>query len=145
MANLKGFLFGSCSHTSNCAQACYAVFRLCVGLSMALGHGWGKFAKIEGFGGSVESQLGLPMGEALAWFAALIEFVGGLAIAIGLVTRPFAMALGLLMLVAYIGWHAGAPYTGDGGGEKAALYLFACVLISSFGSGKYGVDDRLRR
>lgn len=71
------------------------IVRAFAGIAMALGHGWGKLVHEGHFGptpefiGSVEN-LGLPMPVVFAWGAALSELVGGVLIAIGLLTRPRA-------------------------------------------------------
>ncbi len=139
---MKSFLFGGCSPTGACVQGTYAFFRVAVGLAMALLHGWGKLPPSEGLVGGV-GGLGLPVPELWAWGVALVEFVGGLFIAIGLLTRPAAMALGIVMAVAFLGIHGGA-LKGENSGEMALLYLLCSIFIASFGSGKYGIDPKLR-
>lgn len=117
------------------------LFRLFVGLSMALAHGLGKIPPSEQFISGVEG-LGFPLPVVFAWSAGLAEFVGGLLIASGLFTRWSALFLGFTMAVAAFGRHASDPFNVK---EMALLYLFACVLIAFQGAGKYSLDRIIRK
>lgn len=61
--------------------------------------GWGKLTGIEGtqefFGG-----LGIPAAGLMAWVVALVEFVGGLMVLLGLYLRVPAILLAIVMVVA---------------------------------------------
>ncbi len=53
--------------------------RLILGFGMVY-HGWDKVADgTEGFQGMLQ-MMGIPGGAATAWFVALLEFVGGIAL-----------------------------------------------------------------
>ncbi len=61
-------------------------------------HGWQKFDNgLEGFKGFVDS-LGVPLPEAVAPAVALLEFVGGIMLVAGLLTRVVALLLGIQMI-----------------------------------------------
>ena len=142
MSKLKSCLFGSCDPNGTCAQIGYAAFRIFIGAAMALGHGLGKIKEPSNATGMVEN-LGMPAPFLLGWCLILSEFVGGILIAIGLLTRPAAYALAITMGIAWYLHYSGAlgeDKSGFGAQEKALLYFFACVVIASFGSGKFGVD-----
>ncbi len=61
--------------------------------------GWGKLTGIEGtqefFGG-----IGIPAAGLMAWVVALVEFVGGLMVLLGLYLRVPAILLAIVMVVA---------------------------------------------
>jgi putative oxidoreductase len=61
--------------------------------------GWGKLTGIEGtqefFGG-----IGIPAAGLMAWVVALVEFVGGLMVLLGLYLRIPALLLAIVMVVA---------------------------------------------
>lgn len=65
-------------------------------------HGWGKLTgnpSIEMFSGMV-AGLGFPMPMFFAWVVALTEFLGGIALLLGIFVRPAAVLLSIVMLVA---------------------------------------------
>ncbi|MFQ5792551.1 MAG: DoxX family protein, partial [Acidobacteriota bacterium] len=74
------------------------------GVGLAMGHGWGKITALGSGGGerfvAGVSALGFPLPEVFAWAAALTEFLGGLAIALGLGTRIAASLATCNLLVA---------------------------------------------
>ena len=66
------------------------------------------FSKIGGFDGTVGyiASKGLPMASVVAGLAILIELGGGLAVAVGFMTRWAALALALFTLIAAAIFHA---------------------------------------
>lgn len=86
-------------------------------------------------GGSVEllSLMGL---------AGVLEFFGGLAIMAGLYTRAVAFVLAGEMAVAYFMAHLPRGFWPiQNGGEKAAFYCFAFLLLVSIGAGRFSLDS----
>lgn len=124
------------------AGLAWALVRVTFGLSLALGHGYGKV-----FGGSLErfaqgvAELGFPSPNFFAWCAALAELVGGVLVALGLFTRPAAALAGFTMLVALYRHRAEA----FGRMELALLYLAVMVLAVWVGGGPYSLDAAMRR
>jgi len=143
MSKFKNLIFGSCSSDGNCAQFCYAVFRVTVGAMMAVQHGFGKIQAPNGFIENAVTGLGLPMPQVMGWLAILAEFVGGICIALGLATRPAAFFLGCTMAVAGFVMHAGDPMKGSK--ELSLIYLACCVVIIGFGSGRFGIDSKIKK
>lgn len=91
-----------------------------------------------GFGGTPGAKAPLA---SMMGFAGLLEFVGGILIAIGLFTRPTAFVLSGTMAAAYFMAHAPNgfwPVVNQG--ELAALYCFVFLYLSARGGGRYGVD-----
>lgn len=77
--------------------------------------GWNKITGIDGVAawfGNPDWGLGLPAPLLMAWLAALTEFVGGIALVLGLGVRIAAIPLMVTMAVAAVtahwqfGWHA---------------------------------------
>jgi putative oxidoreductase len=124
------------------AWALHTALRVGAGL-LFMQHGAQKlFGWFGGFGGQpgataeLVSQMGL---------AGVLEFFGGLLIVLGLLTRPVAAVLVLLMLAAYFIAHApqgAAPISN--GGELALLYALVWAYFAGNGAGPYSVDARLR-
>lgn len=79
------------------------------------------------------------------WWAALIELLGGLLVAVGAVTRPAALVCSGAMAYAYFSVHqAHALLPMSNGGEPAALYCWIFLLIAAIGPGPISVDALLR-
>lgn len=131
------------------------------GLLLAVGHGWGKIYGLatgaEGFIGGVE-RLGLPMPVLFAWAAGLSEFVGGLLVAAGLMTRTaaffaactmataaFVRHQSLLVFGAWLGIASPTPEALQAAGdpERALLFLIIMLAIVLTGAGKLSLDSRL--
>lgn len=75
------------------------------------------------------------------WIAGVVELVGGILIALGLLTRVVAFLAAGQMAVAYFTAHAGNgfwPIVNQG--ELAALYCFVFLYFSSRGAGRYSLD-----
>lgn len=65
-------------------------------------HGYGKLTgnpSIEMFSGML-AGMGIPMSMFFAWLVALLEFLGGIALILGVFVRPFGALLAINMLVA---------------------------------------------
>jgi putative oxidoreductase len=79
---------------------------------------------------------------SLFWFAGIIEFIGGTAIALGILTRLAASITVIEMLVAYFMVHVPNlvfPIE-RGGGETVLLFIPAFLVILIYGSGKWGLE-----
>lgn len=104
-------------------------------------HGWGKItASPEGLQKFVDGvgYLGFPQPEIFAWAAILTELVGGIAIALGLYTRVFAVLAAFTMVVAAFVRHADDPFSVK---EKALLYLVICLGLALTGGGSLTLDS----
>lgn len=119
----------------------YLMIRLGAGLSMAILHGWGKITggpeAWQKLGGSVE-LIGISFGFTFWGFmAAFSEFICGLLLAAGLLTR-FAS----FFLVSTMGIAAYSHIIGEGSPELALIYglIFLTVLI--VGPGDYSIDEK---
>ncbi len=77
----------------------------------------------------------------LLWFAAVLEFFGGLGILLGVLTRPIAFVLSGFMAVAYFIAHAPRGFWPLlNRGETAVLYCFIYLLLAAAGGGPYTVE-----
>lgn len=117
------------------------VLRLGVGLPLALAHGLGKLPPSDGFVDGT-AALGFPLPVVFAWAAALAEFVGGLLVAAGLLTRPASAFVAVTMAVAVFGAHAGDPF---GDREMALLYGVAALALVGLDAGRFSLDALLAR
>lgn len=95
------------------------------------------------FGFPAAPANGLPPAFTLFWFGAILEAFGGLAILIGLWTRPVAFVLAGEMAYAYWMFHAPrSMYPLFNGGDAAILYCFVFLYLVFAGAGAWSVDDR---
>lgn len=106
----------------------YGVMRIVVGLLFAC-HGAGK---LFGMLGAQQQELASLMG-----LAGVIEFFGGLLIALGIFTSWAAFIASGQMAVAYFMMHAPQGFWPiQNQGELAVLYCFVFLYIASRGGGK---------
>lgn len=132
------------------------------GLYLAVAHGWGKIVGLaSGETRFLEgvARIGFPMPLVFAWAAALSEFAGGLAIALGLFTRWAAPFAAFTMFVAAFGGHRAfsqilvwlhlAPASEDlkkwGNPELAIVYMLVCLAVGLLGPGRFSIDTKLGR
>lgn len=94
--------------------------------------------------------MSIPVGAWPAWYAGVIELVGGLLVMVGLFTRAAAFISSGAMAVAYFWqhqpmglWPIAQPEYGGNGGLGAIAFCFAFFLLVFTGPGPYSVD-RLR-
>lgn len=113
------------------------MFRVLVGFLFAL-HGAQKL-----FG--VFTDMGPVEFGSLFWFAGIIEFFGGTALALGIFTRLIASITTIEMLTAYFMAHFPQlvfPIE-RGGGENVLLFMAAFLVILNYGSGKWGLERQI--
>lgn len=111
----------------------YAALRIVAGLAFAQ-HGAQKLFGVLGAkqAASLMSQFGM---------AGVIEFVGGILIALGLFTSPIAFIASGEMAWAYFQQHAPrGVWPIQNGGELAVLYCFIFLYFAAVGSGKLSID-----
>src|SRR3984885_5625617 len=111
--------------------------------------GWGKLHHLSNVT-EFFTSLGLPMPAQTALAISCLEFFGGIALAIGLLSRFTALVLTINMIMAYVTadrealfsifsdpdkFYAAAPYT----------FLVATIIILLFGPGKFALDALLER
>jgi putative oxidoreductase len=112
-------------------------------------NGWGKLHNlphvVEFF-----ASLGLPAPGPTAAFVATFEFLAGILLALGLLSRIAALGLAIDMFVAF--WTADREallsFFSDPGKFYNAdpfIFLFVGLLILVFGPGKFAVDTLLNR
>lgn len=82
----------------------FAAARILLALMFILA-GFSKFAGLEGTAGYIASK-GLPLPQVLAFSTALLEVVGGLALAVGYRARVAALLLAVFTVVASVIFHA---------------------------------------
>jgi putative oxidoreductase len=122
------------------------VARLLLALMFILA-GIGKFTGLEGTAGYIASK-GLPMPAVLAFLTAVLEVVGGVALAIGYQARIAGLLLALFTLVATFLFHNFWAMPPDQSFVQQLMFMKnlavagGLLLVFSFGAGPASVDAR---
>ncbi|MGB3068703.1 MAG: DoxX family protein [Ottowia sp.] len=120
----------------------YALLRIVSGGLLAM-HGWPKIQDPMKLVGMVEG-LGFAPGPLWAVLLAATEFIGGILLVLGLLTRPAALAATIVLLVTvYFHWIVQSQ--GLGGSEKSILWAAMTFLLFVRGGGAFSVDRQLKR
>jgi putative oxidoreductase len=118
--------------------------RIAVGL-VFFAHGWQKLFTngIDGTSAFFDS-VGVPAASAAAWFAGLVELVGGAALIVGFAVPAAGLVLLVDMMGAFLFVHAGAGLFVEQGGYELVLVLGAAsLLLAAVGAGRFSVDHLL--
>ena len=116
------------------------ILRICLG-TIFLVHGaqktFGAFGGpgIQGFT-TMLSQMGFAPASLWAYVAAYAEFIGGLFVILGILTRGAAFMISAVMLVAVFKVLWGKGFFGY---EYNLLIIAVCVAFMLLGPGKYSV------
>jgi putative oxidoreductase len=106
--------------------------------------GWFGGYGLSGTGEFFATQLGMQPGWLFALAAGLVEFFGGLALVLGLLTRPAALAVAVLMGVAVVGVHLPSGFFWTSGGyEYPLMWGLLAIAIFLRGGDNLSLDRRL--
>ncbi len=123
-------------------QVTYFLLRVVAGLLFIQTGGLILF----GWFGGMPGHSGPPPLMSQTWIGGVLEFFGGIAIALGLGTRPIAFILSGMMAVAYWQFHAqNGMWPVQNQGMPAILFCFIFLYMAAHGGGDWGLDALLRR
>ena len=128
------------------SQSCgITVLRVVVGI-VFLAHGWQKLF-VFGFHGTAGAfaGMGIPLPAVSSAVVTLVEFLGGAALIIGLLTRWAAALNGFDMVVAILVVHLKNGFLKPGGFEHPLVMLAACIALVMLGPGAASVDGALAK
>ncbi|WP_411074966.1 DoxX family protein [Streptomyces sp. cmx-4-7] len=113
------------------------LFRIVLGLLFAC-HGAATLFGVLGGGHGQPPGLGQWPG----WWAAAIQLVGGTLVLLGLATTPAALLCSGSMAYAYFTRHQPEGlFPLENGGEPAALFCWAFLLIAALGPGRWALGE----
>lgn len=120
------------------------ILRLTLGLVFFM-HGAQKVLGWYGGGGldgtvSFMSSMGIP--PFMAYISSFWEFLGGICLILGFLTRIWSAGLVINMLVAILVVHSGF-FVSNGGVEFALTLMVVALALVFMGSGKYSIDNAL--
>ena len=119
---------------ANYTKVAHGMMRIVVGF-LFMTHGGQKL--FAWFGADQSAELISRFGVA-----GVLEFFGGLMIALGLFTRPVALILSGQMAVAYFWMHLPRGFwPWANGGELATIYSFVFLFLAAAGAGSFSVDN----
>ena len=126
------------------------LIRVAAGL-LLMPHGAQKLFGLFGGGGisgtaGFLTQIGIEPALPAAILLALTEFLGGLFLVLGLLTRPAALAVTVAMAIATFHVHLGNGFFWNNGGYEYPLFLGLVALgFVLRGGGRYSIDARIGR
>ena len=124
------------------------ILRVPVGIIL-LAHGAQKlFGWFGGYGlegtGQWMASIGLEPGYLMALMAGSAEFFGGIALVLGLLTRPAALVVAFTMVVAIVTTHlSNGLFMSNNGYEYALTLLAASLALMIQGGGSLSADKQL--
>ena len=126
--------------TSSQQQLGLAIVRIITGIVFTA-HGAQKLFVygLDGVAGAF-AKMGVPMPGLLGPFVALVEFLGGIALIIGLLSRIAAAGLAFDMLVAILLVHLSAGFFLPAGYEFALMLFASSLAIALAGPGSLSAD-----
>ena len=104
-------------------------------------HGFGKFGN-PGFGGWI-SSMGIPAEMQIP--IALAEFIPGILLIIGILTRISGALLSIVMLGAIFLVKGASNLTGDGGYEFDLILLSVSLVIIVSGPGRVSISHLIKK
>lgn len=113
------------------------LLRIAVGV-IFIYHGWQKLTNMDMVLGMF-ANMGFPAAAFWAYLVAIVEFLGGIAVLLGLYTRIAAGLLAIIMLVALLVVHIKGPFASA---ELAIALLGATLALWGVGGGAYRVFKR---
>lgn len=131
-------------HTGWTADTAILVLRLAAGVMLAY-HGWLKLQDVAGFAGFVES-LGIPAPDLMAYLVTYLEFLGGIALILGVATRYVAALFVVEMIFTNILVKFDIGLIASEGGVGAELDILVLAIALSLvlaGAGRWSVDALL--
>jgi putative oxidoreductase len=122
-----------------------AIVRIVTGIIFTA-HGAQKLF-VFGFGGvtGAFTKMGVPMPGIMGPFIALLEFFGGLALIVGLLSRLAALGLAFDMIGAILLVHLAGGFFLPAGYEFALILFAASLGIAIGGPGALSVDAAIAR
>ena len=119
-----------------------ALLRVVAGVAL-ITHGWSKIQDPTAMAGFLEG-MGFWPGAFWSFMVSITESIGGLLLAIGLLTRPAAL-LNLINMSVIIWFHWIFKEEGYGGAEKAILWWVILFYFVVHGGQYYAVDKAMKR
>jgi len=109
-------------------------------------HGFAKlFRGLAPVAANGFASMGLPIPEVLAYGFGVLQLLGGAALAVGLLTRPFALLFAIEMIFSVIfHYRNGYTFAAPGGGYEFPLVMLVLYVAIFFrGAGRCSLDKKI--
>jgi putative oxidoreductase len=124
----------------------HVLLRVVTGLLFMMHGGQKLFGWFGGVGGGPDGGGGTVQLMSLMGLAGVLEFFGGLAVLLGLLTRPIAFLLSGEMAFAYFMAHqARGTWPIQNHGESVVLFSFIFLFLAFHGAGGLSLDSLFAR
>jgi len=123
----------------------YPMIRLAVGI-MKIPHGYAKLFNEGGIERTAKffSSIGIEPSIFFAWYVGIIEFAGGICVAIGLLTRIFsAQLIGILFVATFFVHFQNGFLWIKGGYEYPLMWMIIMIAITIRGGSNLSIDNQL--
>ena len=126
--------------SSRSASLGLLVLRIATG-AVFINHGYAKLFKF-GFAGVTDAftHMGVPLPGIMGPFVGLLEFFGGIALVLGLLTRLFSLGLAIDMCVAILLVQLKKGFSGF---EFEFMLMAASLALFLAGAGSFSVDAQI--
>lgn len=117
--------------------------RLVMG-SAFMAYGYPKITDIAGTSAGFAS-MGIPLAAIFGPIVAIVEFIGGICLLLGFITRYWSLLLAIEMTVTTLGVKIpqGASFIGGGGYDLDLIFLAASLALALLGAGRLSLDRDL--
>ncbi len=119
-----------------CSENMSAVGILALRISVAIifiNAGWTKLHMIDQVA-AMFGNMGVPLAGIMAWVVALVEFLGGIAVLLGVYTKEVSKVLAFTMVVALLLAHRSGPLQAA---TPALAMLGSTLALAGVGAGKW--------
>jgi putative oxidoreductase len=118
-----------------------AILRIAVGCTF-VAHGYMKLF-VWGIGGTTNAfaGMGVPVPTLTAPLVGVLEFFGGVALIVGVLTRLVALGMAIDMLVAILLVRIKGGFFAPNGAEFEILLFAASVALAVAGAGALSIDE----
>lgn len=117
--------------------------RLVMG-SAFIAYGYPKITDIAGTSEGF-ATLGIPLAGLFGPIVAIVEFIGGICLLLGILTRYWGLLLAIEMTVTTLGVKVpqGASFIGGGGYDLDLIFLASALALVLLGGGRLSIDKDL--
>ena len=133
------------SPTQRQIDTALTVLRVVLGITFIMHGGQKLFVYgLDGVAGSF-AQMGIAAAALMGPLVAFVEFFGGIAIVLGLLTRLAAVGISATMVVAILTVHLKAGFFNPGGIEFPLSLLGTAITLAITGAGAFSLDALLAK
>lgn len=123
----------------------YPIIRIAAGVMM-IPHGYAKLFNDNGIERTAKffSSISIEPSVFFAWYVGIVEFAGGICVALGLLTRIFsAQLIGVLFVATFVVHFQNGFLWVKGGYEYPLMWMLIMIAITLRGGSTLSIDNQL--